>query len=110
MGGGVVGMVIIVVVFFDGGARGTAADGEPARNIWGRGRARHAQWAGTATDGRTNGHGGGDGAMRGIETGLDEIFALGLCDKRLEFCGGKGVDKAGLGDHKEEDLGSGEGG
>lgn len=34
--------------------------------------------------------------MWGIETGLDEILALGLCDEGLELGGGKGIDKTGL--------------
>jgi len=45
-----------------------------------------------------------------IETGLDKVFALGLCDEGLELCGGEGVDEAGLGDDEKEDLCAGEGG
>jgi len=46
----------------------------------------------------------------GVETGLDEILTLWLCDEGLELCGGEGVDKTGLGDDEQEDLGAGEGG
>jgi hypothetical protein len=31
-----------------------------------------------------------------IKTGLDEVFTLGLGDKRLEFSSGEGVDETGL--------------
>jgi hypothetical protein len=48
--------------------------------------------------------------VRSIETCLDKVFALRLCDKGLEFCGGEGVDEAGLGDNQEEDLCAGESG
>jgi hypothetical protein len=42
--------------------------------------------------------------VRSIETGLNEVFTLGLGDKRLEFGGGESVDQTGLGDDKKEDL------
>ena len=48
--------------------------------------------------------------MGGVETSLDEVLALGLGDEGLEFCGGKGVDEAGLRDNEKEDLGASEGG
>jgi hypothetical protein len=106
--GGVV-TVIVVVVVFDG--RGPTAYREATRDICGGRRARHAhRTSRAATHRRANGDGGRNGAVRGIETGLDKVLALGLCNKGLEFCGGESVHKAGLGNDQEEDLGTGEGG
>jgi hypothetical protein len=110
MGGRVIAVVVIVIVFLDGRTRGPTTYGEAARDVCGGRRARHAHWAGAATDGRADGKGGRNGTMRGIETGLDKVLALRLCDEGLEFCGGEGVNKAGLGDDQKKDLGSGEGG
>lgn len=42
--------------------------------------------------------------MGSIETGLDEVLALWLCDERLELGGGEGVYEAGLGDDQQKDL------
>lgn len=42
-----------------------------------------------------------------VETYLDEVLALSLCDKRLKLRGGEGVDKASLGDDQEQNLRSG---
>jgi hypothetical protein len=110
MRSGVIGMIIIIVVFFDGGTRRTTAYGEATRDVWGRWRAGHIQWARATADGGANGNGGRNGAMRGIETGLNKVFALGLCDERLEFRGGEGIYEAGFGDNQEEDLCASEGG
>lgn len=82
MGGGVISMIIIVVVFFYRRAWGTSTYGKAARNVGGWGRDIHCG-ARAASDGWANRHGGWDGAVRGIETSLDEIFALWLCDKGL---------------------------
>lgn len=48
--------------------------------------------------------------MRGIETSLNQVFALGLGDKRLEFGGGEGVHETSLGDDEQEHLCAGESG
>jgi hypothetical protein len=48
--------------------------------------------------------------VRCIETCLNEIFAFGLGDKRLEFGGCECVDKTSLGDDEQEDLGASESG
>jgi hypothetical protein len=39
---------------------------------------------------------------------LDQVLAFGLGDERLQLGGGEGIDQSGLGDDKEEHLGSGE--
>lgn len=39
---------------------------------------------------------------------LNEVFALGLRDERLELGSGEGVDETGLGYDKEKHLGAGE--
>lgn len=41
-----------------------------------------------------------------IQTGLDQVLALGLCDQRLELGCGKSVDKTGLGNDKKKNLGA----
>lgn len=82
MGGSVVSMVLIVFVFLD--TRGSAAYGEAARDVCGRRRARHVHWvARAAADRGADGDGGRNGAVGGVETGLDKVFALRLCDKGL---------------------------
>ena len=48
--------------------------------------------------------------MRCIETCLNEIFAFGLGDKRLEFGGCECVHEPSLGDDEQEDLGASESG
>jgi hypothetical protein len=47
---------------------------------------------------------------RGGPTYLDEILTLGFGDERLQFRGGEGVDKTGLGDDEQQHLGAGEDG
>lgn len=41
-----------------------------------------------------------------MQTGLDQVLALGLCDERLELGGGEGVDKTSFRDHQQKDLGA----
>lgn len=43
-------------------------------------------------------------------THLDQVFALGLGDERLQLGCGKGIDKAGFGDDQQQDLGTGKNG
>lgn len=52
------------------------------------------------------------GARKGTRRGmyLNEVFAFGFGDERLQLGGGKGVDESGFGDHEEEDLGAGQDG
>jgi hypothetical protein len=45
-----------------------------------------------------------------VETCLDEILAFGLGNERLKFRSRESVYEACLGDDKEEDLSTGEGG
>ena len=102
-------VVWLVVAVFFGGALATdgwTGDGETAWQVRGGACARHRH----ARHGCADGHGGGHVSGGGIETGLDEIFALGLGDEGLELGGGEGVDEAGLGHDEQEDLGAGEGG
>ena len=83
-----------------GGGRGSElvrADGEAAI-LAALGRRR----------GRLRGHAIGLVAVRGVQTGLNEIFAFGLLDQWLKLGGSEGVDQASLGDHEKEDLGAGQ--
>jgi hypothetical protein len=103
-GSGVVMMVFVVKVLLY--VRGSATNRKAAGNIsrgWGT---RDVHRARRAADGRTDGHGGGNATVGGIQTGLNKVLALRLCDKGLELRGGEGVYQAGLGDNKEEDLGA----
>jgi hypothetical protein len=62
-----------------------------------------------AIDGGTDRHGARGLAGGGIETGLDQVLALGLGDERLQLGGRESVDESGLGDDEQEDLGAGQG-
>ena len=42
--------------------------------------------------------------MRGVEACLNEILALRLCDERLQFGSGEGVNQASFRDDEKEDL------
>jgi hypothetical protein len=68
---GIIYMVIIILVFFNCGTGGTATDGETAGNVGSWRRARDVYGARASSNGRADGNGGGDGAVRSIETGLD---------------------------------------
>ena len=48
-------------------------------------------------------------AMGSVETCLDEVLALGLCDERLELRSSEGVDEPGLRHNEQKDPGAGEG-
>jgi hypothetical protein len=101
------GIVVVVVVLILGGVSRLVADGEtPGEVVGGRGHAHG--WG--PTDRRTDGHTGREGAVGGIEAGLDEILALGLGDEGLELGGGEGVYETRLWYDEEQDLGTGEGG
>lgn len=50
------------------------------------------------------------GGVGSIQTGLNEVLALGLGHEGLELRGGEGVDEAGFGDDQKKDLSSGENG
>ena len=97
----------VVLVLLDGGSI-SRADGQAAGHVVGWWRSRHGHWVGLATEGGADGHGGRQGAVGGIETGLNEIFTFRLGDERLEFCGGEGVDETSLGDDEKENLGASE--
>ncbi len=68
---GIVDMIIIILIFFDCGARGTATDRETAGDVGGWRRARDVHGARASSNGRADGNGGGDGAVRSVETGLN---------------------------------------
>ena len=68
---GIIDMIIIILIFFDCGTGGTAADGETSGDVGGWRRARDVDGARASSDGRADGNGGGDGAVRSIETGLN---------------------------------------
>jgi hypothetical protein len=85
-----------------------AANGEATGDIIVVGRyTGHALCRGGTTHGGTDGHGVGEGAVRGIETCLDEILALRLGDERLQLCGGESVYQASFRDDEKENLCSG---
>jgi len=42
--------------------------------------------------------------VRGIQTRLNEVLPLRLCDKGLELCGSESVYQTSLGDDEEQDL------
>ena len=44
--------------------------------------------------------------MGGIETSLNEILSLRLCDERLELGGGESVNQSGFGDYEQKHLSS----
>ena len=44
------------------------------------------------------------------KTYLNEVFAFGFGDERLQLGGGKGVDEPCFGDDEEKDLGTGQNG
>lgn len=102
MGGS--GVVIVVGIVLLDRVLGPTADRKTAGNIWGGGGAWGTHGTRGATKGRPNRHSRGESTVGSIETGLDEIFSLGLGDKRLEFGGGESVDKASLGNDKQKDL------
>lgn len=45
--------------------------------------------------------------LMSVITYLDQVFALGLGDQRLELGGGESVDETSLGDNKQKDLSAG---
>ena len=47
--------------------------------------------------------------MGSVQACLNEIFALGLGDKRLQLCGGESVDETGLGHNEQQHLRAREG-
>jgi hypothetical protein len=82
-----------------------AADREAAGNvIVVRRYARHACGRARTANGGTNAHGIREGAMRCVETCLNEILALGLRDQRLQFGGSERVYQASFRDDEKKNL------
>jgi hypothetical protein len=90
------------------GSGGRAADGDSSWDIICT-RAWHVHRARGAADRGANGHGGGERAVRGIETCLDEVFAFWLGDEGLELGSGESIYEPRLRDDQQEDLRAGQG-
>lgn len=100
------GFIFSFILIFLGNG-GCTADGQPTGDVV-RTWAWHAHRPRSTTDGRSDRHGRGEGAMRGIEACLNEIFAFRLGDQGLELGGSEGVDETCLRHNKQQDLGAGE--
>lgn len=91
MSGGGIFVGIIVLIFLDSISGWGPTDGETTREVVGRWRPSHVHLTRRASDRGADGHGGGEGAVRSIETSLDQVLAFGLSDERLELCGSEGI-------------------
>jgi hypothetical protein len=93
----VVVVVIVGIVILDALTSGSTTDGQTSRKVVSTLlRTRNAHRSRGATERGTDRHIGWQGAMGGIETCLDEIFALWLGDEGLKLCSSKGVYEACL--------------
>jgi hypothetical protein len=93
MGVGVVGVVVIAIVFLGRTTSRRPTDGETTGHVGAWGRTRHAHLIGPA-HGLANGQCRRQRAMRCIETCLDKVLTLGLGDEGLELGSCKGVYEA----------------
>jgi hypothetical protein len=93
-------LIAIFITFLFGGSlrppNRPAGNGKTARKIGGTaGGHRHRRTVHRGANGDVRWY--GTTVRSSIETRLNEIFALWLCDERLELCGSEGVHQAGFG-------------